>query len=219
MANVAYDQLLAAVQDPTSRRWLPPPTPLTLEPPSIVPLSNQDISPPSQHHPQDIAATATTGQAQRSIDTVFTYCWKHCRITRTPNNTQLYRIHTSVIRFSRAQEHQMSSTLTNMLEGNATVYKETRNPNRGRRDGGRRNGRRRGGIYSGRRDGCHGGRQDYTHSTASQPNTAVSPPPQYAQAMVMPTHIAPGTVMSPPMDPPPMGYPQPYPYAYRPPGF
>ena len=80
----------------------------------------------------------------------------------------------------------MSSTLTNMLGDNTTVYKATRNPNRGGRDGGRRNGHRHGGRDSGREDGGRGDRHDYTHPTASQHNADVPPPPQYAQAMVMP---------------------------------
>ena len=80
----------------------------------------------------------------------------------------------------------MSSTLTNMVGGNATVYKETCNLNRGGRDDGHRNGRRRGGRYDDHGDGRRGGRHDHTHPTASQPAAAVSPPPQCAQAMVMP---------------------------------
>ena len=101
----------------------------------------------------------------------------------------------------------MSSTLSNILGRNATVYKATRNPNRGGRDGGDRNGRRRGGRDCSRLDGHRGGRHDYTHPTTSQRNTAVSPPPQYAQAMAMPPPIDPGTGMSPPMAPPPISYP------------
>ena len=118
----------------------------------------------------------------------------------------------------------MSSTLTNMLEGNATVYQSTRNTTRGGRDGGRRNGRHRGGRDGGRGTGQRGGRRQYAQPVAAQPVAtqpiaAVSPPEQYAQAMVIPPPIAPGTGMLPPMDPLPMGYPHPYPYPYRPPGF
>ena len=111
------------------------------------------------------------------------------------------------------------STLTNIIENNATVCKVTRNPNRGERDGGHKNGRRRGSRDGGRGYGGRGGRHDYTHPTALRPNAAVSPPPQYAQAMVMSPPIIHGTGMPPPRTPPPMGYPQPYPYAYRPLGF
>ena len=129
------------------------------------------------------------------------------------------RIHTSSTCFNGVQGHQVSSTLTNMLGGNDTVYKSNCNINRGGREGGCRNGHRRGGRYDGRGDGRRGGRQDNTLPTASQPNAAVSPPPQYAQAMVMPSPITPVTVMSLPMSPPLIDYPQPYPYAYRHPSF
>ena len=78
------------------------------------------------------------------------------------------------------------STLTNIIENNATVCKVTRNPNRGERDGGHKNGRRRGSRDGGRGYGGRGGRHDYTHPTALRPNAAVSPPPQYAQGMVIP---------------------------------
>ena len=104
----------------------------------------------------------------------------------------------------------MSSTLTNMLGGNATVYQSTHNTNRGGRDDSRRNGRHRGGRDGGCGTGRRGGRCQNAQPTASQPTAAVFPPQQYAQAMVMPTPLAPGTGMSPPMG---------YPYPYCPPGF
>ena len=102
MANAAYDQLLAVAQDPALRGWLTPPTPLTLEPPAIAPPPIQEIPPPSQHHTQNLTATATTGQAQRSTDAEFTYCWTHSIIARNLNNTQPDRIHTSATYFNQA---------------------------------------------------------------------------------------------------------------------
>ena len=87
VANAAYDQLLAAAQGPALREWLPSPTPLIFDPPTISLIPNQDIPPLSQHHTQDLAATTTIGQTERSIDTVFTYCWTHSLIAHNPNNT------------------------------------------------------------------------------------------------------------------------------------
>ena len=87
------------------------------------------------------------------------------------------RIHTSSTCFNGVQGHQVSSTLTHMLGGNATVYKANRNPNRSGRDGGRRNGHRRSGRDGGCGDGRRGGRQDNTHPIVSQHNAAVSLPP------------------------------------------
>ena len=142
--------------------------------------------PPSQPYTQDLAATATTGQAETGINAAFTYCWTHGLIARNPNNTQPDRIHTSATCFNRAQGHQMSSTLTNMLGGNATVYQAPRNTNRGGRDGGRRNGRHRGGRDGGRGTGRRGGRRQNAQPVAAEPTAAVAPPQQYAQAMVMP---------------------------------
>ena len=110
----------------------------------------------------------------------------HNLIARNPNNTHLDRIHTSATCFNRAQGHQMSYTLTNMLEGNATVYQATCNPKRSGRDGGRRNGRHRGGRDGDRGTGRRGGRRQNAQPIAAQPTAAVSPPQQYAQAMVMP---------------------------------
>ena len=210
VANAAYDHLLAAAQDPALRGLIPPPTPPIFDPPTIAPPPNHIIPPPSQPYTQDIVVTTTTGQVETSINAAFTYCWTHDLIARNHNNTQPDRIHTSATCFNQAQGHQMSSTLTNMLEGNATVYQTTRNPKRSGRDGGRRNGRHRGGRDGGRRAGRRGGRHQNAQPTASQPTAAVFPPQQYAQTMVMSTPLAPGTGMSPPMG---------YPYPYCPPGF
>ena len=103
VANAAYDQLPAVVQDTILRGWILPPTPLIFDSPTIAPSPNQDIPQLSQHHTQDLAATTMTGQAARSIDTVFTYCWTHDLIARNTNNTQHDRIHTSATCFNRAQ--------------------------------------------------------------------------------------------------------------------
>lgn len=175
VANAAYDHLLAAAQDPALRGWLPPPTPPTLDPPTIASPPNHVMPPPSQPYTPDLAATATTGQAETGINAAFTYCWTHGLIARNPNNTQPDRIHTSATCFNQAQGHQMSSTLTNMLGGNATVYQAPRNNNRGGRDGGRGNGRHRGGRGGGRGTGRRGGRRQNAQPVAAEPTAAVSP--------------------------------------------
>ena len=114
----------------------------------------------------------------------------------------------------------MTVTLAHILGSNATVYTPNRKPT-GYRDtrssrkvDGRSNGRRSGGIDIGR-GFRQGGINNNTNKGSSQHNTAAPHPQQYAQVMVIPLPLYPGTLMSPHIAPPSMGYPQPYPYTYR----